>query len=163
MVCIVGGMNQLAPSPPPSPGALVPALVAAAGDHARIRFLEFFAAAIRNPHTRRAYSRAAGLRDDAKRPLFPSLARMPGRPLTRTAMRQADAHAMIRRRASAAGVATAIGNHSFRATGITAYLKNGGTLEKAAAMANHSSTRTTQLYDRRRDEMSLDEVERILV
>jgi integrase/recombinase XerC len=95
--------------------------------------------------------------------LFPSLARMPGRPLTRTAMRQADAHAMIRRRPSKAGVATAIGNHSFRATGITAYLKNGGTLEKAAAMANHASTRTTQLYDRRRDEMSLDEVERILV
>jgi integrase len=56
-----------------------------------------------------------------------------------------------------------IGNHSFRATGITAYLKNGGTLEKAAAMANHASTRTTQLYDRRRDEMSLDEVERILI
>jgi hypothetical protein len=51
----------------------------------------------------------------------------------------------------------------FRATGITAYLKNGGTLEKAAAMANHASTRTTQLYDRRRDEMSLDEVERILI
>ena len=70
---------------------------------------------------------------------------------------------MIRRRATAAGIATAIGNHSFRATGITAYLKNGGTLEKAAAMANHARTRTTQLYDRRRDEMSLDEVERILV
>jgi hypothetical protein len=70
---------------------------------------------------------------------------------------------MIRRRATAAGVATAIGNHSFRATGIIAYLKNSGTLEKAASMANHASTRTTQLYDRRRDEMSLDEVERILV
>jgi len=42
-----------------------------------------------------------------------------------------------------------LGNHSFRATGITVYLKNGGTLEKAAAMANHASTRTTQLYDRR--------------
>jgi integrase len=54
-------------------------------------------------------------------------------------------------------------NHSFRATGITAYLKNGGTLEKAAAMANHASTRTTQLYDRRRDEVSLDEVERIVI
>ena len=54
-------------------------------------------------------------------------------------------------------------NHSFRATGITAYLKNGGTLEKAAQMANHASTRTTQLYDRRREEMSLDEVERIRV
>ncbi|MGO9391983.1 hypothetical protein [Rhodoblastus sp.] len=48
-------------------------------------------------------------------------------------------------------------------TGITAYLKNGGTLEKAAAMANHSSTRTTQLYDRCHDEMSLDEIERIVI
>ena len=56
-----------------------------------------------------------------------------------------------------------VGNHTFRATGIAAYLKNGGTLEKAAAMANHSSTRTTQLYDRRSDEVSLDEVERILI
>jgi hypothetical protein len=46
---------------------------------------------------------------------------------------------------------------------VTAYLKNGGTLEKAAAMANHSSTRTTQLYDLRRDEMSLDEIERIVI
>ncbi len=55
------------------------------------------------------------------------------------------------------------GNHTFRATGITAYLRNGGTLEKAAAMANHASTRTTQLYDRRRDEMSLDEVERAVI
>ncbi len=51
-------------------------------------------------------------------------------------------------------VPTQVGNHTFRATGITAYLKNGGTLENAAAMANHASTRTTQLYDRRRDEMS---------
>ena len=70
---------------------------------------------------------------------------------------------MVRRRAQAAGIATRIGNHTFRATGITAYLKNGGTLEKAAAMANHASTRTTQLYDRRRDELSLDEVEHILI
>ena len=49
------------------------------------------------------------------------------------------------------------------ATGITAYLKNGGTLGEAAAMANHVSTRTTQLYDRRQDELSLDEVEPILI
>jgi integrase len=70
---------------------------------------------------------------------------------------------MIRRRAAAAGIETKVGNHSFRATGITAYLKNGGMLEKAAAMANHASTRTTQLYDRRHDETSLDEVERILI
>jgi integrase len=76
---------------------------------------------------------------------------------------QANAYAMIRRRAAAAGIETKLGNHSFRATGITAYLKNGGTLEKAAAMANHASTRMTQLYDRRRDEVSLDEVERIVI
>jgi hypothetical protein len=56
-----------------------------------------------------------------------------------------------------------IGNRSFRATGITAYLKHGGPLEKAASMANHASTRTTQFYDRRRDEMSLDELERIAI
>ena len=70
---------------------------------------------------------------------------------------------LIERRRMAAGIETKIGNHSFRATGITAYLRNGGTLEKAAAMANHASTRTTQLYDRRRDEISLDEVERVVI
>ena len=47
--------------------------------------------------------------------------------------------------------------------GTTAYLKNGGTLEKAAVMANHASTRTTQLYDRPKDELSLNKVERILI
>jgi hypothetical protein len=54
-------------------------------------------------------------------------------------------------------------NHSFKATGITTDLKNGGTLEKAAQIENHASTRTTQLYDRRREELSLDEVARIRV
>jgi len=68
---------------------------------------------------------------------------------------------MIGRRAFEAGIMTKIGNHSFRATGITAYLKNGGTLERAAIMANHASTRTTQLYDRRSDDITLDEVEKI--
>ncbi|GLS21496.1 hypothetical protein GCM10007874_45130 [Labrys miyagiensis] len=68
-----------------------------------------------------------------------------------------------RGRAEAAAIATKIGKHTFRATGITAYLKNGGTLEREAAMPNHASTRTTQLYDRRQDEVSLDEVERVLI
>jgi lambda repressor-like predicted transcriptional regulator len=57
---------------------------------------------------------------------------------------QANAYAMIRRRAEAAGIKTKIGNHSFPATSITAYLKNGGTLEKAESMENHASTRTTE-------------------
>ena len=82
---------------------------------------------------------------------------------TRTPFPQANVYAMIQRRARAAGIRTRIGNHTFRATGITAYLKNGGTLEKVAAIAHHASTRTTQLYDRRRDEVSLDEVEHILI
>lgn len=109
-----------------------------------------------------AYIVGAGLADDPKGPLFRTVGRGTSQ-LTRTSLPQQNAHAMIRRRATAAGIGTRIGSHSFRATGITAYLKNGGTLEKAAAMANHASTRTTQLYDRRRDEMSLDEVERILI
>jgi site-specific recombinase XerD len=109
-----------------------------------------------------AYIDQAGLADDPKGPLFRTIGRGTGK-LTRTPLPQANAYAMVGRRASKAGIATKLGNHTFRATGITAYLKNGGTLEKAAAMANHASTRTTQLYDRRHDEMSLDEVERIRV
>jgi site-specific recombinase XerD len=109
-----------------------------------------------------AYLDGAGLRDDPKGPLFRTIGRGTGK-LTRTVLRQANAYEMIRRRAAAAGIETKLGNDSFRATGITAYLKNGGMLEKAAAMANHASTRTTQLYDRRRDEVRLDEVERIVI
>jgi site-specific recombinase XerC len=91
-----------------------------------------------------AYLEGAGLRGDPKGLLFRTIGRGTGK-LTRTVLPQANAYAMIGRRAAAAGIATKLGNHSFRATGITAYLKNGGTLEKAAAMANHASTRTTQL------------------
>lgn len=109
-----------------------------------------------------AYLEQTGIMNEDKGPLFRTVGRGTGK-LTATPLPQANAYAMIRRRAAAAGIKTRIGNHSFRATGITAYLKNGGTLEKAAQMANHASTRTTQLYDRRRDEVSLDEVERIAV
>ncbi|MGG5890703.1 tyrosine-type recombinase/integrase [Falsiroseomonas sp. HC035] len=109
-----------------------------------------------------AYIDGAGIGDDPKGPLFRTIGRGT-RKLARTALPQANAYAMIQRRAAATGIDTRIGNHTFRATGITAYLKNGGTLENAAAMANHASTRTTQLYDRRRNEISLDEVERIRV
>jgi hypothetical protein len=56
-----------------------------------------------------------------------------------------------------------IGCHTFRATGITAYLDNGGTLENAQTMANHESPRTTKLYDRTGDAITLDEVEKIAI
>ena len=109
-----------------------------------------------------AYIDGCGLGDDRKGPLFRTIARGTGK-LSATPLPQANAFQMVRRRAAAAGIGTAIGNHSFRATGITAYLRNGGTLEKAAAMANHASTRTTQLYDRRHDAVSLAEVDRVLI
>jgi integrase len=103
-----------------------------------------------------------GIGGDSKGPLFRTIGTRTGQ-VTLTPLPQSNAHAMVRRRAAAAGIATKIGNHTFRATGITAYLKNGGSLENAAAMANHASTRTTQLYDRRRAEFTLDEIERIVV
>jgi integrase/recombinase XerC len=109
-----------------------------------------------------AYIDGCGLAGDPKGFLFRTIGRGTGT-LTRTPLPQANAYAMIRRRAAAAEIETKIGNHTFRATGITAYLKNGGTLEMAAAMANHASTRTTQLYDRRQDDISLDEIERVLI
>jgi integrase len=65
--------------------------------------------------------------------------------LTREPMSQSDAWRMIRRRSHVAGIATKIGNHSFRATGITEYLRNSGKLEIAQQMANHGSARTTGL------------------
>lgn len=94
-----------------------------------------------------AYIDGEGLEGDSNGPLFRTIGRSTRR-LTRRPLPQSNTHAMIRRRAKAVEIDTLIGNHTFRATGITAYLNNGGTLEKAAAMANHASTRTTQLYDR---------------
>ncbi len=64
---------------------------------------------------------------------------------------------------SGAGIRTSVGCHSFRATGITNYLENGGTLEKAQQMAAHESPKTTKLYDRTSDQITLDEVERIAI
>jgi site-specific recombinase XerD len=107
-----------------------------------------------------AYIDGAGLASDAL--LFQTYSRATGQ-LTGNPLPQVNAYAMIQRRARTADITTKIGNHTFRATGITAYLKNGGTLEKAAAMANHASTRTTQLYDRRGDKITLDEVERVVI
>jgi len=68
---------------------------------------------------------------------------------------------MVQRRAKAAGIATKVCNHTFHGRGITTYLENGGPLEKARQMAAHASTRTTQLYDRREDRVTLDEVVKI--
>jgi site-specific recombinase XerD len=106
------------------------------------------------------YIAAAGITHDRKGPLFRTTKGRSGK-LTDNPMLQSDVWRMIRRRALAAGIKTEIGCHTFRATGITVYLKNGGKLEVAQQMAAHESARTTGLYDRRSDEVTLDEVERI--
>jgi site-specific recombinase XerD len=108
------------------------------------------------------YIAEAGIGDDKKGFLFrTAIGRT--RQLSDRGMCQQDVHGMIRRRAKEAGIETLIGCHTFRATGITTYLLNGGTLEKAQYMAAHESSRTTGLYDRRKDEVTLDEVERIVI
>jgi site-specific recombinase XerD len=108
------------------------------------------------------YIDGAGLANDPKAILFQTYSRATGQ-LTGNPLPQANAYEMIQRRAKSAGIVTRVGNHTFRATGVTAYLRDGSTLEKAAQMANHASTRTTQLYDRRAEEVTLDEVERVLI
>ncbi len=101
-----------------------------------------------------------GLVGEPSAPLFPTMRH--GNLTERHAMAQAEIYQMIRRRAAAAGIATKISCHSFRATGITVYLQNGGKLEVAQQMAGHESARTTGLYDRRNDAVTLDEVERVV-
>ena len=109
-----------------------------------------------------AYIAAAGFQDAGKTPLFRSAAGRTGT-LTENPMNRVDAYRMIQRRADAGGLRVHIGCHTFRATGITAYLEAGGTLENAQAMAAHESPRTTKLYDRTADAITLDEVERIMI
>ena len=109
-----------------------------------------------------AYLDAAGIRDSGKSPLFRSAVWHSGT-LTDNAMHRIDAYRMIQRRASAMGLKTQINCHTFRATGITAYMDAGGTLENAQRMAAHESPRTTKLYDRTGDAITLDEVERITI
>lgn len=108
-----------------------------------------------------AYLDAAGIRHDRKSALFRALDRT--RQLTDRRMTRGDVLRMVKRRSAAAGLPTEISCHTFRATGITAYLEAGGTLENAQAIAAHESPRTTRLYDRTADAISLDEIERIQI
>src|SRR5579863_1609480 len=108
-----------------------------------------------------AYLEAAGIRDEKKSPLFRSVDKR--RKLTANPMARTDVLRMVKRRAREAGLPSSTCCHTFRATGITAYLENGGTIENAQAIAAHESPRTTKLYDRTGDEITLDEVERIVI
>jgi integrase/recombinase XerD len=108
------------------------------------------------------YIETAGIADEKSKPLFRST-RGRSRELTARAMSRFDAYKMIQRRAEAAGILSEVACHTFRATGITEYLRNGGTIEHAQQIAAHESPRTTKLYDRTSDAISLDEIERIVI
>ena len=108
-----------------------------------------------------AYVEAAGITGEKNAPLFQTVAGR-SKKLTGNAMDRIDVFKMVRRRALEAGIKEEISPHTFRATGITVYLENGGALEHAQQIAAHESSRTTKLYDRRSDEVSLDEIERIV-
>jgi integrase/recombinase XerD len=108
------------------------------------------------------YLSAAGIAGEKNSPLFRTTQGRT-RQLTKNPMSRFDAYRMIRRRAEEAGISAAIGCHTFRATGIAAYLENGGTIEHAQAIAAHESPRTTKLYDRTNDTVTLDEIERIVI
>jgi integrase len=94
-------------------------------------------------------------------PLFQTIDR--SGQLTGKPMHRVDVLRMVKRRARRAGLPSSTCCHTFRATGITAYLQNSGTIEKAQAIAGHESPRTTKLYDRTGDEVSFDEVEKIAI
>lgn len=108
-----------------------------------------------------AYLDEAGIRDEKGTPLFRTIDSR--RRLTNRRLDRHEVLAMVKRRAKNAKLGSEICCHTFRATGITTYLLNGGTLEKAQQIANHESPRTTKLYDRTSDEVTLDEIERILI
>ncbi len=109
-----------------------------------------------------AYLAAAGIAEDREGPLFRSTGGR-GRGLTTKALDPRDVLRMVKRRAREAGLPPELCSHSFRATGITNYLNHGGTLETAARIAGHASTKTTQLYDRTGDQVTMDEIETIRI
>jgi integrase len=111
-----------------------------------------------------AYIQGTGIDASPAGPLFRSVVSKQGLALTERPLSQPDVYAMVRRRARAAKIGTPrIGCHTLRATGITAYMKNNGRLEVAQQIAAHESPRTTKLYDRSADDISLDEIEKIVI
>ena len=105
-----------------------------------------------------AYLAAAGIAAEKDAPLWRSMPRAGG--LSPRRMSRVDVFRMIKRRVKTVGLGEA-NCHTFRATGITAYLLNGGTLERAQAIAAHESPRTTKLYDRTADEVTIEDIKKI--
>ena len=114
-----------------------------------------------NPGDTRRNLETAGIVADRGTPLWRSLTRT--RELGERRMSRVDVFRMVKRRVQTAELGSAANWHTFRASGITAYLLNGGTLERAQAIAGHESPRTTQLYDRTADDITVEDIERIRI
>ncbi len=82
--------------------------------------------------------------------------------LTTNPCHRTHVYRMLQRRAKAVGLSD-VTCHTFRATGITDYLLNGGELATAADIAGHADMRTTNLYNRARDRVDRAEIERIRI
>ena len=106
-----------------------------------------------------SYIEAGSIADEKKTPLFRAVDRH--RRLTERPLHRNDAWAMVKRRAKKAGLPEAVTNHTFRATGITAYRENGGSLERAQAIAAHANPRTTAMYDHSEEKITAAELERV--
>ena len=129
--------------------------------HRLEKYLDAYIEAVGGPEAFPFETSPAG-KTTKNQPLFLS-SRGRSKILTGRRMTRQDAWRMVKRRANAAGIITTIGNHSFRGTGITNYLENGGSLSEAQRMAGHADPRTTRLYDRRDQKITRGEVERITI
>ena len=107
-----------------------------------------------------AYLDISGLRANPAGPLFPTT-RGKSRELGSRPMTRIDAARMLKRRLAQAGIVGSYSPHSFRASGLTRFLEEGGTLEGAQNIADHADSRTTKLYDRRQQVVLREDVERI--
>lgn len=108
------------------------------------------------------YLSVAKIGGPKKTPLFQTM-RGFSKELSGQRLHRTEALRMIKRRIKAVGLSDKVSCHSFRASGITAYLESGGSLENAQAIAAHESPRTTKLYDRRSERLAAEEIDRIKI
>lgn len=104
--------------------------------------------------------RAASLTAKPKEPLFQGIINKKG-DLSAQRLNAKSALTIIKQRSAKAGIQAQVCCHSLRASGITIYMANGGSLERAQQIAGHESPRTTKLYDRNNAALSIEEIERI--
>ena len=109
----------------------------------------------------RDYLNSPPLAQMTKGPLFPCIDRQ-DKTLNARRLTRAESYAMVQRRLKQAGLPTnGFGNHTFRGTGITVSLTLARSSNMRNALPGMPTRKTSRLYDRRPDAITLDEIERI--